>query len=205
MDRRGRPRATPEHLEPVLHAVIRLSVTRGAAAVSFRDIADEAGVSVGMLQHHFGTRAALLERAHEWYLLGVTEHMRGIAREDLPPWEKLLKLCVRVSSREDRAQRASIWVELLAQSARDASMRALVGRINREWSSVLEEVIDAGVHSGDFRPSGTARVAAQLLVTFVDGLDVAELTGVAGEPPGSWDGMLFEVARMILGAGPAAA
>ena len=41
-------------------AVCRLAVRRGLAGVSFREVAAEAGVSVSLIQHYFGTKEQLL-------------------------------------------------------------------------------------------------------------------------------------------------
>ena len=42
-------------------AAIRLFAERGAAGTTVRDIADAAGVSPGLLRHHFGSKEALRE------------------------------------------------------------------------------------------------------------------------------------------------
>ena len=44
----------------ILHGLFALIAERGMDAVSFRNVAGRAGVSVGRIQHHFGSRDALL-------------------------------------------------------------------------------------------------------------------------------------------------
>ena len=52
----------------IAEAVFRLAVARGADAVSMRDVAAEAGVSLGMVQHYF--------RSKDEMLLFALDHMR---------------------------------------------------------------------------------------------------------------------------------
>ena len=46
----------------IADAVGRIAVTRGLSGVSFREVAAEAGVSVALVQHYFGTKENLLVR-----------------------------------------------------------------------------------------------------------------------------------------------
>jgi TetR/AcrR family transcriptional regulator, transcriptional repressor of bet genes len=64
----------PKRVDPlaqrrsIAEAVFRLAVARGADAVSMRDVAAEAGVSLGMVQHYF--------RSKDEMLLFALDHMR---------------------------------------------------------------------------------------------------------------------------------
>jgi TetR/AcrR family transcriptional regulator, transcriptional repressor of bet genes len=56
----------PKRVDPlaqrrsIAEAVFRLAVARGADAVSMRDVAAEAGVSLGMVQHYFRSKDEML-------------------------------------------------------------------------------------------------------------------------------------------------
>ena len=64
----------PKRVDPlarrhsIAEAVFRLAAARGADAVSLRDVAGEAGVSLGMVQHYF--------RSKDEMLLFALDHMR---------------------------------------------------------------------------------------------------------------------------------
>lgn len=49
----------------ITDAVCRITLRGGLAAATFREVAAEAGVSVRLIQHYFGTKAALLETTQE--------------------------------------------------------------------------------------------------------------------------------------------
>jgi AcrR family transcriptional regulator len=57
--------ATDGGSERILQATIELLRTAGAAGLTVRQIAEKAGVGVGLINYHFGTKAHLLEAAAE--------------------------------------------------------------------------------------------------------------------------------------------
>jgi AcrR family transcriptional regulator len=66
-------------LARIRNAALELFARDGVAATSIRDVAKQAGVSPGLVQHHFSTKAALVE--------AVNEHVVAIATDafsDLP-------------------------------------------------------------------------------------------------------------------------
>lgn len=176
MEQRGRPRISAESLEPILRATVELIALRGAASVTMRDIADVANVSVGRLQHHFENRSKLVHKAQEWYLQSVVDDMAAIAAGSAGPWERLLDMCRHASRGGNRRQRVLVWIDLLAQSQRDAQVQLLVSEINARWCAVMEGIIAEGEAAGAFRPSLGVRETAETLVLLVDGIDVAALT-----------------------------
>jgi AcrR family transcriptional regulator len=49
-----------ERRREIANAVARIAVARGVEAISFREVASEAGISVALVQHYFGTKENLL-------------------------------------------------------------------------------------------------------------------------------------------------
>ena len=52
--------------EALLGATVRVVATKGMRGMTFRAVADEAGVNNTLIAHHFGTRDRLLAAALEW-------------------------------------------------------------------------------------------------------------------------------------------
>jgi TetR/AcrR family transcriptional regulator, regulator of biofilm formation and stress response len=57
------PRPYGEGRQALLAAAVHVVATRGLRHLTYRAVADEAGVAHGLVTHHFGTRDALLEAA----------------------------------------------------------------------------------------------------------------------------------------------
>src|SRR6476620_11726333 len=60
-------------LERIRLAALRSFATRGAAATSLRSVAADAGVSLGLVQHHFESKAGLIKAVDDYVLSVVME------------------------------------------------------------------------------------------------------------------------------------
>lgn len=199
MAARGRPKGDDSQRRKILAAVIRLTVRQNSSTVNLRAVAEEAGVSVGMIQHHFHTRENLMDEASKRYLLDVVSELRRIASEDLDSWEKLMRFCQRVGSPDDYKSRVIIWIDLLSQATRRTTAHASVLAVNEAWTELLTDLIDEGTHKGDFAPREDSRTVAQQLVALVDGLDVAAAASAPGTDTEWRDSQLYAVAGALLG------
>ena len=71
----ARPTGRDEITDAVLDAAERLFAAAGPADVSLRTIAQEAGVTYGLVYRHFGTKDVLFERLLARYTERWTEHL----------------------------------------------------------------------------------------------------------------------------------
>src|SRR5579875_1075406 len=58
--------ADPSTRSRIREAALRLMAERGLAGTSIRDVAREAGVSPGLVQHHFRTKEGLKREVDAW-------------------------------------------------------------------------------------------------------------------------------------------
>ncbi|MFC4374241.1 TetR/AcrR family transcriptional regulator [Nocardia halotolerans] len=72
----------PSAADRIRIAALRCFGAEGVAATSLRSVADKAGVSIGLVQHHFGTKAGLVAAVDEYVLRTVAT---AVASEPLPP------------------------------------------------------------------------------------------------------------------------
>jgi AcrR family transcriptional regulator len=61
-------------LERIRQAALRSFATKGASGTSLRSVAADAGVSLGLVQHHFETKAGLIKAVDD-YVMGVVIEM----------------------------------------------------------------------------------------------------------------------------------
>ncbi|NIH72429.1 TetR/AcrR family transcriptional regulator [Auritidibacter ignavus] len=67
--------------ERILQAALELFAQHGPAATSMRSISTQAGVTVGLITHHYGTKALLKEAVEDEIVFGIRD---AIAYEHLP-------------------------------------------------------------------------------------------------------------------------
>ncbi|QUY63269.1 TetR family transcriptional regulator C-terminal domain-containing protein [Gulosibacter molinativorax] len=178
--KRGRPPIDPDDLVPILEAVLRLATTKNSQLITVREIAQEADVSVGRLQHHFGTRDELIGTAFEHHLLKVTDRLQNLRDAPGSARERMSRMIDEIAF--NRAwRRSTIWIDLIAHAVSSDRYRAAVERINDAWNRVFTELIADGEAVGEFRLSATAEMTAAHLVAVSDGLTVMVITDGEGQ------------------------
>lgn len=154
----------------IMQVTERLIAEFGFDGLRLRDVANAAGVSIGLIQHYFVTRDALVletlshaswRRAEEWSSLGA-----GVA-DPVEQMHVLLK-----GSITDRA-RCQAWMETCAASTRHPDLSQMTARIYEAWQSAFRAALDGGVQVGAFRPVVPLDQIQDTLMAMVDGLMVA--------------------------------
>ena len=74
----------PSSEERIRDAALKSLATRGIAATSLRVVAEAAGVSIGLVQHYFGTKAALVTAVDQYVLQVISEGLGAAAMPDAP-------------------------------------------------------------------------------------------------------------------------
>lgn len=156
--------------QAIIVAVWKLIAHGGIEGVTFRRVADQAGVSVGRIQHHFGSRETLVRAA----CVAMIEMAHG-QYQDLPdePLKRLTHVLVHAIPDSTLARfGVSVWYAYLAKSVDDAEIGRLLADTKRgteDECARLIELLDG--HQGD------ARRTARRLLALADGLTVRVLVG----------------------------
>ena len=160
-----------ERREQIVRVCGEAIAERGYSATSVREIAARAGVSVGTLLHHFGSKdailaAALQDAARTWNR-GEAEILGGPGRpierlELLVEWLLTDPLC-------DRLWR--VYMAFMHEAVFDDGLEASVLQANAEWDGALaaciREAIDAGELAGD-----DPDLIGQGLTTLIEGVAI---------------------------------
>jgi AcrR family transcriptional regulator len=190
---------TDAQREHVLASAERLVAVRGFERVRLRDVAKEAGVSIGSLQHHFETRDGLLRETFLWSATRRVEQWADEADVSGDPWQRLSSLLVSVFDVEDFQQRSTIWIEFSAAAARDDEVRKVMANLYERWRIPLREVIRAGVDAGVFAPVAAVDDVVDILAAQIDGLEVAAIIAPAGMRTPRLRELVLATARTALG------
>ena len=128
-------------LARIRNAALELFARDGVAATSIRDVAKQAGVSPGLVQHHFSTKAALVE--------AVNEHVVAIAIDafsDLPasgaPVDVQQELGDRVTAFVREYPSALLYVARSAADRDDAALGifdAFVAIAENLWRGLADQ------------------------------------------------------------------
>lgn len=92
------PPREPSREERIRYAALKSLATRGIAATSLRAVAEAAEVSIGLVQHYFRTKAALVAAVDQYVLQVVSEALGAEATPEasadalIEAWKRLTKL-----------------------------------------------------------------------------------------------------------------
>ncbi len=186
----------------VLEVAERLVGTHGFSKVRLRDIAREAGLSIGALQHHFETRDQLLKEAFLWSCEQRLTFWRQTQVEESDPWRRLQSLLSRVFEVEDFRLYCAIWAEYSAAAARDEDLRTVMADLYEQWRVPLRDVIQEGIDAGAFTPIVPVEDVTNMLAAQIDGLEVASIIAPSGMEQATLPTLLRDMAAAILQVGP---
>src|SRR5580658_8092240 len=94
----------------------------GFERMRLRDVAQEAGVSIGMLQHYFETREQL---GREAFAAVCGARARGVAERaehEGPAWPRIQHMLEYALEPHQVRERASTWLDLCASASRDGEL-----------------------------------------------------------------------------------
>ena len=160
--------------QALLDAAERLLVGVGAAGITTRRVAEEAGANHGLVHYYFGSVEQLLVRVLERFTERLIERQREMYAADEPFVEKW-RTAMRYLLSED-ATYEKIWLELQALAWNNADLRERLARVNMEWRAVLTEAFEQPHRELAIEMPLDALVS--LVMTFNIGIMVERLGGI---------------------------
>ena len=172
MTRRGR-RAVEVRREEILTATTELLDRIGLSAIRVADVAEELGVSPGLVFYHFGTKDTLVAEAFAHAVDRDLDRLDGATAKGTDPADRLRRV-LRLYGPTGSATGWRLWIDAWALAQREPVIRRVLRRLDHRWSAALLEVVEQGVQEGVFAcPDPAASVAR--VSALLDGLSVATL------------------------------
>ena len=173
--RTGRELTADDRRRQVLAAAVRCLATSGYESVRLRDIAREAEVSTGLIQHYFDSREELLEATFHHACRELIDRWVSTSGR-LAPWTVLEHVLDEVADPVN----ALTWVEFSTAAARHENLRDAFAGVYEQWHAVVDEAIERGVADGSFSPTLPTDEVGDILLAYVDGslLALASRAGV---------------------------
>ena len=159
--------ATAEIRDRILSSVTELIAVHGIDGMTMRMVADNAAVSTGTINYHFGNKRGLVIAALE-RVYRVPDNFGSVKG---PATEKLRVLTQGFVLRTVRGRNWwRFWLDYTAHAARDAELRThQVERFERQ-RAFFENVIATAVTGGEFSTNVRPAVAADTLINLAYGL-----------------------------------
>ena len=126
-----------DHAERKIHiaeATWRVILNQGMRGATVRNIAEEAGLSLGALRHYFSSQHELLAFAMNLVKERAIARVEAITRCDLPPKEKVVRILLElVPVDEDKMAEMEVWFAFV---------------FHRKYNEESFAEVDDGLHAG---------------------------------------------------------
>jgi AcrR family transcriptional regulator len=182
-----------ERRPQILAAAARVIARRGLTGLRLADVASEAGVSIGTIQHYFGTRQRLLLETFTFETERSLDRWLSAGHNGANAWEQMLALVDIVLDPPTFRERWTRWLQFWAAYARDPKLRRSISATYDHWRAPFERAIGAGIESRHFAPDLPLDSVVDRALALLDGLALQVLL----EAPG----MTLERMRALLVAG----
>ena len=154
-------------------AVWRVIRRDGLERASVRNVAREAGLSMGSLRHYFGTQAGLLSFAMKLVAERVRRRIETLDPSASGPRQAVERVLGEVLPLDDeRRAEAEVWLALTGRALVDPDLRALRDEAYDLLHELCRSSVVALVEAGEAERGLDVDLEAERLYAVVDGLTV---------------------------------
>jgi AcrR family transcriptional regulator len=165
------------NVEAFLDAAERLLVREGAAGISTRQLAREAGQNHGLVHYYFGSVDELLLQALERFTGRVLDRQLAMYKTDAPFAEKW-RTAVGYIEEDLAAGYPKVWAELEALAWNKPDLRERLHDVSDRWRSLLRDALAEAINEYHLdRSRFSAEAWASLVMQFNKGLLLERLLG----------------------------
>jgi AcrR family transcriptional regulator len=176
-----RPNVEEVRREEILRATCEVIAERGYAATRVADIARRSGTSSATVHYYFKTKQNVLTEALAFAGRRACEQHRDMISGLTSIRQQLVRLVEWQVPVVGELDTWTIWLEVWNEATRRESVKDAQQAAYSEWLRTLEEIIERGVASGEFRAVDATDVAA-MLAALIDGLGLQVLAGRTVSP-----------------------
>jgi AcrR family transcriptional regulator len=192
-----------ERRRELTEVAARVIARKGYAAARLSDVADEAGVSIGLLQHYFRSRDALMREAFSLVWSHQLDELASIVSTDAPAVVRLDSVLEWLFPDDPRSAVAesSLTLEYWMTATRDPELRKESQTIYLRWRETLQGLFEDGAASGEFHPRVPLDEAADGMLALIEGLMIRLLLRHPGIAPAGVRKIVRNHAAAVLGFG----
>ncbi len=168
-----------ERRESIAYALWRVVDQQGWAKASMREVAREAGVSLGQLQHYFSSRAEMLAFAMEFASEQTSRRVgRGLMSLSQPPHPRdvlRLVLTEMLPLRPDSRATSRMNTAYVLEAMHDATLREKVCLGLRDGRAMVGRLIRQAMSHGQIRPDRDPVIETDLILALTGFAPLLEL------------------------------
>lgn len=178
------------------YAVARMGVDKCSLAA----VSKASSFSIGMIQHHFENRDALVLASIEYRGDVAVDEWRRISAAAADPLSCLHDLLTFTVDGEERFEDSwGFWVQIYANANRQPGIQDALRRSLQVWKALFVDAIADARDSGQIDRSVEPERVAYFLIAAIDGLAAQTLSRLYNEGPEEMRHGLYGLAALLLG------
>jgi AcrR family transcriptional regulator len=155
----------------ILEAAARQVAKRGVRGLRIEELAEDAGVSQGLLYYYFGDRAGLLQQTFFYVNERAGSYTeQAAAQADSPRRELELLLLLEFQDDPTVIENSMAWGELRASAKFEPELQQALRESTADWVTDIAAAVERARGSQRPRPRAGAIAAAERLTSLVEGL-----------------------------------
>ncbi|MCO7274675.1 MULTISPECIES: TetR/AcrR family transcriptional regulator [Cellulosimicrobium] len=193
-----------ERRAAIARALWRVVDQQGWTKATMREVASEAGVSLGHVQHYFASRTALLTFAMEFAAEQTADRVaRGLAALDQPPHPRdvlRLVLVEMLPLHPDARASSRMSAAYVLEALHDPTLRKQASLGLRDGRALLERLVREAIRQGQIAPDRDPDIETDLLLALTGFTPLLELDVI--ESQAALTAIDQHLNRLFAGAGP---
>jgi AcrR family transcriptional regulator len=172
----GQAKQGKDRHQEILTAAARVITERGLAETRISDIAEQAGVSPGLILYYFESKDRLLAEAltfaNDQFYLRTSREIRRLPSA-VDQFRRLVELSIPGYLPEyGPLDEWALWIEVWVRALRDADMAKEREVLDERWRAQLADIIRTGISTGEFTTDTDVEELAMRLACLIDGLAI---------------------------------
>lgn len=189
----------------ILQQTSRVIARDGVDGCSLTSVARAAECSIGMIQHHFQTRDALVLASIAYRSDQATEEWQRISEAVTDPLERVgALLTFTVEGDESFADAWGFWIQVYAAAPRSETVRSTITTALRVWRTLFVTALESARTSGLISPDSDPDTLATFVIAAADGLAMQTLGGFYSSDSSDMRSTLNALVAHLLGIDEAA-
>jgi len=189
----------------ILQCTSHVVANMGVDKCSLSAVARAAGCSIGMIQHHFQTRDALVLASIAHRSDRLVDEWRRISASAADPVARIgALLALAVEGEESFVDAWGFWTQIYLVARRDPAVRDTIDATLRVWHALFAEALAEAQQAGIVSVDLDSQRLASYIVAAADGLAIQALGGFYGADSGTMHRDLVGLVARLLDIDPAA-
>jgi AcrR family transcriptional regulator len=158
---------TEHRRDTIVQAALHCFIEKGFHLASMRDIAAQAGVSVGNVYNHFPAKENLIAEIAALEMQELAPLIEELAKAS--PLEGLLSFSRDYTAVCTQAENVLLSSEVIAESARNPVLAGLFAENHSKLVSAIAHAIERGIQAGEVDSELPASTTAALVLDAIEG------------------------------------